>query len=98
MMMMMLCTYDEEYDDGENASRLQITGHRWGHILHHLRGRRQGDFIIIIIITFIFDPKIMVQVTQKGGSQDNEIRTLTKGDYFGEQVNNDDFPLENDWW
>ena len=54
--------------------------------------------LIITIITFIFDPKMMVQVTQKGGSQDNEIRTLTKGDYFGEQVNNDDLPLEKDWW
>ena len=26
------------------------------------------------------------QVTQKAANQDNEIRTLTKGDYFGEQV------------
>ena len=31
-----------------------------------------------------------VQVTQKAANQDNEIRTLTKGDYFGEQVDNDD--------
>ena len=28
----------------------------------------------------------MRQVTQKAANQDNEIRTLTKGDYFGEQV------------
>ena len=30
-----------------------------------------------------------MQVTQKAANQDNEIRTLTKGDYFGEQVDND---------
>ena len=29
-------------------------------------------------------------MTQKAANQDNEIRTLTKGDYFGEQVDNDD--------
>ena len=28
----------------------------------------------------------MQKVTQKAANQDNEIRTLTKGDYFGEQV------------
>ena len=27
-----------------------------------------------------------MQVTQKAANQDTEIRTLTKGDYFGEQV------------
>ena len=29
---------------------------------------------------------VLAQVTQKGSSQESEIRTLTKGDYFGEQV------------
>ena len=38
----------------------------------------------------LFITLFCAQVTQKAANQDNEIRTLTKGDYFGEQVDNDD--------
>ena len=38
----------------------------------------------------LFIALFCAQVTQKAANQDNEIRTLTKGDYFGEQVDNDD--------
>ena len=37
--------------------------------------------------TFYIISEGEVKVTQKGDGQEAEIRTLTKGDYFGEQVN-----------
>merc|ERR550517_1458752 len=49
----------------------------------------KGDYIVregTSGDTFYIISEGDVKVTQKGGSQDNEIRTLTKGDYFGEQA------------
>ena len=51
------------------------------------------SFYLLVLLSSpcsLFIALFCVQVTQKAANQDNEIRTLTKGDYFGEQVDNDD--------
>jgi len=50
---------------------------------------KKGDFVVregTAGDTFYIISEGDVKVTQKAANQDNEIRTLTKGDYFGEQA------------
>lgn len=50
---------------------------------------KKGDYVVregTVGDTFYIISEGDVKVTQKGSSQESEIRTLTKGDYFGEQA------------